>query len=282
MMRRRGWARVWYRYGSMIVGMAIVGSIVLAAVVGPLLWRLDPTALNPSIRLQAPSREHPLGLDDMGRDVLSQMLYGARTSLRVGLGTILLCGVLGTVLGMLSGYVSKLDGIIMRFLDGLMAFPAILLGLALMAAWGQSEINLILALAVVYTPSVARLVRSLCLTLREQDYVQAARAVGCSDLRIVVTHIFPGSLGPLCVQLTFLFAVAVLAEAALSFLGVGIPPYLPTLGNIISHGRVHAYRAPWLTVYPGLAISLTVLGLNLLGDGLRDLVDPTIATETRG
>jgi len=276
------WIKVWRRYGAMVVGAAIVGSIAFAAVVGPLLWRVDPTALNPSIRLSPPSRDHPLGVDDMGRDVLSQMLYGVRTSLRVGLGTVALCGLLGATLGLVSGYVSRVDGIIMRFFDGLMAFPAILLGLALMAAWGPSEINLILALAIVYTPSVGRLMRSQCLTLREWDYVQAARAIGCSDWRIVVTHILPGTIGPLCVQLTFLFASAMLAEAALSFLGIGIPPYLPTLGNIISHGRVHIYRAPWLTIYPGLAIALLVLGLNLMGDGLRDLVDPTLATESRG
>lgn len=281
-MLKRGCGRVWRRYRAMAVGAAIVGSIALAAALGPLLWRVDPTGLNPGIRLQAPSREHPLGVDDMGRDVLSQMLYGARTSLRVGLGTVALCGLLGTILGLASGYVSRLDGIIMRFFDGLMAFPAVLLGLALMAAWGPSETNLVLALAIVYTPSVGRLIRGQCLALREWDYVQAARAIGCSHLRIVTVHILPGTLGPLSVQLTFLFATAVLAEAALSFLGVGIPPYLPTLGNIISNGRVHVYRAPWLTVYPGLAISLMVLGLNLLGDGLRDVVDPTIVTESRG
>jgi peptide/nickel transport system permease protein len=192
---------------------------------------------------------------------------------------VILNGILGTLVGLTAGYFRRLDNIVMRIMDGLMAFPALLLAIALVAVLGASEINVVLALTAAYTPRTARIVRASVLVIREMEYVQAAIAAGAGSLRILFRHILTNSLAPLIVQLTFIFAVSVLAEAVLSFIGVGPPPPTPTWGNIIADGRNYIREAPWISLVPGVAIGLTVLGLNLLGDGLRDVLDPRLRVE---
>ena len=201
-------------------------------------------------------------------------MYGARVSLRIALFVVLLNGILGTAIGATAGYVRKLDNPIMRIMDSLMAFPAILVAITLAATLGASETNVVLALTVAYAPRTARIVRASVLVIREMEYVQAAIATGAGYVRVLFHHILLNSMAPLIVQLTFIFAVSVLAEAVLSFIGVGPPPPTPPWGNIIAEGRNYVREAPWISLFPGIAIAVTVLGLNLLGDGLRDVLDP--------
>jgi peptide/nickel transport system permease protein len=229
-----------------------------------------------SARLTAPGAAHWFGTDDVGRDVWSRVVYGARLSLLVGAAVVLLAFAVGLVCGLAAGYWRRLDNPVMRVMDGLMAFPAIILAIALMASLGPSVANVIVAIGVVYAPRVARIVRGSVLVIRETTYVEAARALGVSDVVIVMRHVLPNCLSPVIVQGSFVFAAAVLTEAALSFLGVGVPPYVPSWGNILAEGRLYLQQAPWLVLYPGAAIMLTIFGLNLLGDGLRDLLDPRL------
>jgi peptide/nickel transport system permease protein len=236
----------------------------------------NPTHMDVAARLGAPSAARWFGTDDLGRDVFSRVVYGARLSLLVGTAVVVLAFVAGVSAGLLAGYFRALDNPIMRVMDGLMAFPAIILAIALMASLGPSVTNVILAIAVVYTPRMARIVRGSVLVIRETAYVEAARALGASDASLMLSHILPNCLSPVIVQGSFVFAAAVLTEAALSFLGVGVPPYVPSWGNILSEGRLYLQQAPWLVLYPGAAIMLTILGLNLFGDGLRDLLDPKL------
>ncbi len=207
------------------------------------------------------------------------MIHGARVSLRIGLMVVVMNAILGTLIGAGAGSVRSLDNVVMRVMDGLMAFPAILLAIALAATLGASELNVVLALTIAYTPRTARIVRASVLVVRELEYVQAALAAGAGYLRILFRHILANSMAPLIVQLTFIFAVSVLAEAVLSFIGVGPPPPTPTWGNVIAEGRNYIREAPWISLFPGIAIGITVLGLNLLGDGLRDVLDPRIKVE---
>jgi peptide/nickel transport system permease protein len=215
-----------------------------------------------------------LGTDAFGRDILSRLVHGAQVSLRIGLMVVLVAGAFGTFFGAVAGYFRQLDNPVMRVMDAFMAFPAILLAIAIAAALGPSELNVVIALAAVYTPRTARIVRASVLVVREAEYVLAARTAGAGHARILLGHILPNSMAPLTVQLTFIFAYAVLAEAVLSFLGVGPAPPTPTWGNMIADGRNFIREAPWITLMPGIAVSMTVLGLNLLGDGLRDVLDP--------
>jgi peptide/nickel transport system permease protein len=208
--------------------------------------------------------------------VLARVMFGARLSLGIGLATVAITAIAGTIVGLLAGYFRRLDDLLMRLMDAMMAFPAILLAVAITAALGPSGINAVLALGVVYVPRTARILRASVLVVREMEHVVAARALGASNLRIMLVHVLPYCMAPLVVQLTFVFAYAVLAEAALSFLGMGPPPPAPTWGNVIADGRDYLREAPWICLFPGIAISLTVLGLNLLGDGLRDLLDPRL------
>ena len=212
--------------------------------------------------------------DGFGRDIASRIIYGTRVSLRIGLVVVVTTGILGTILGTLASYVRWLDGLIMRTLDGLMAFPGVLLAIALAAALGPSEINAIIALTITFTPRTARIVRASVLVVQGMQFIEAAHAVGASHARIIIRYILANALSPLIVQLTFVFAVSIVAEAILSFLGVGPPPPAPSLGNIIADGRTYIQEAWWIAVFPGVAIAVAVLSLNLMGDGLRDIIDP--------
>jgi len=226
--------------------------------------------------LKPPSFAHWLGTDDVGRDIYSRVIYGARISLIVGGSVVALSTLVGLAMGLMAGFYRSLDYPIMRVMDGMMAFPGIILAIALMASLGPSLLTVIIALGVVNTPRVARLVRGSVLVLRETQYVEAAHALGQRGAWILLRHVLPNCISPLIVQSTFIFAAAILGEAALSFLGVGSPPHIPSWGNILSDARTYLHQAPWMTLAPGAAIMATILGLNLLGDGLRDLLDPKL------
>ena len=261
---------------SIMIGGGLVLTVALLALLAGLVSPHDPLASNFRLKLQPPSAEHWFGTDHFGRDILSRVIHGGRLSLQIGLMVVLMTGLFGTVIGGLAGYFRRLDDPIMRLMDAMMAFPAILLALTVSATLGASVMNVVIALSVATTPHTARIVRSSVLVVREMPYVEAARALGAGDLRILWCHVLANSLAPLIVRLTFVFASAILAEAVLSYIGVGPPPPAPSFGNIIANGRDFMVEAPWVTVFPGLAIVVCVLGLNLLGDGLRDLLDPRI------
>ena len=273
---RLRWYRRLLRNRSVVIGAAVFLVFVLAALLAGYISTHNPTRLNPVNRLKPPSAQNYLGTDEFGRDVYSLVIHGSRVSLLVGGVTMVFTSVGGIVIGLVAGYYRRLDLVIMRFMDGLMAFPAILLAIALMAARGPGVWNVIFALSVVYMPRTAMLIRSTVLSLRELDYVQAARALGRRDLSIAFGHILPNCMAPLLVQGTFIFAYAVLAEAILGFLGVGVPPYVPSWGNVISSGKNVIREAFWVSLFPGLTLTVAGLSLNLLGDGLRDTLDPRL------
>jgi len=248
---------------------------VLAVVtIGPLVVPRDPTAMDYSVILSPPSLEHPFGTDDLGRDLLIRVLYGGRISLAVGAATMMLTAVAGTFVGLISGYSARVDFVLMRLMDILMSFPSLLLALAIMASLGSSEFNVVVALSLAYTPRTARVVRSAVLAIREATYVEAARALGAPTMRILIRHVLPGAIPALIVQQTFIFAYAILGEAGLSFVGVGIQPPTPSWGNIVGDARPVMEVAPWMVFFPGGAIMVCVLMLNLMGDGLREILDP--------
>ncbi|MFM8990694.1 MAG: ABC transporter permease [Alphaproteobacteria bacterium] len=230
-------------------------------------------------RLKPPSQAAWFGTDAYGRDLFARVLHGGQVSLLVGLSVAAATGIIGTLVGALAGFLRALDGPLMRVMDALMAFPSVLLAIAITAAMGPSLANVIVALAITYTPRTARVARAAVLVAMEQDYVQAARAYGCDGLRLLWSHVLPNCLAPLIVQVTFVFGYAVLAEAVLSFLGMGTPPPTPSWGGIVAEGRTLLRVAPWICLFPGIAIALFVLGLNLLGDGLRDVLDPRMRLE---
>ncbi len=264
---------------SFLIGGGIVLLLVLAALAAPLLTSFDPLAMRVRMRFRPPQWEFPFGTDRFGRDIFTRVLYGAQISLWIGLGTTLLSGVVGAAVGVIAAQFRWLDAPLMRVMDALMAFPAILLAIGLAAALGAGITNLIIALAVAYMPRTARMVRASALVVRELEFVDAARVAGAGNLRIMLRHLLPNCMGPLLVQLTFVFAYAILADAALSFLGIGTPPPAPSWGNIVAEGRDVAVEAWWIMLFPGLAISLAALGMNLLGDGLRDVLDPRLKVE---
>jgi peptide/nickel transport system permease protein len=272
---RPGWLGLFTRRKTTLVGAILMTVMLAIGVLAPLIAG-DPAHMDVSGRLTAPGRAHWFGTDDVGRDVWSRVVYGARLSLLVGGAVVVVSFMVGIVCGVVAGYYRRLDNVVMRVMDGLMAFPAIVLAIALMAALGPSVVNVIVAIAVVYSPRVARVVRGSVLVIRETTYVEAARALGVSDLVLLTRHVLPNCMSPVIVQGSFVFAAAVLTEAALSFLGVGVPPYVPSWGVILAEGRLYIQQAPWLVLYPGVAIMLTIFGLNLFGDGLRDLLDPKI------
>ena len=257
-----------------VTGCALLAIIFLMAILAPLLATQQPLAMKVTDRLKAPSAAHWFGTDEFGRDVYSRVVHGSRISIAVGLSVVVISSVFGLILGLYSAYYRHLDNLIMRVVDGLMAFPAVLLAIAIMAALGPKIENVIISISVVYIPTVARTVRSAALVVREQTYIEAIRALGGKPWRIIWRHIAPNCMSPLIVQATFIFAYAVIIEASLSFLGAGTPPPQPSWGNILSDGRTLIRQAWWIMVFPGIAIVMTVLGLNLIGDGLRDLLDP--------
>jgi peptide/nickel transport system permease protein len=260
------------------VGIVIVAVTVLAAVAGPLLTPYDPSAQELARRLEGPSLAHPFGLDELGRDIFARILAGARISLLVGIAVVSVSCTIGMLLGSIAGYFGgRVDDVISRFVDVLMAFPGILLAIALVAVLGPSLTNVVLALSVIGWVGYARLVRGQALRAREFEFVQAARALGAGPARIVVRHILPTALPAVVVQATLGMAGAIIAEAALSFLGLGVQPPTPSWGTMLDAGRSHLLDAPHLTIFPGLAIAILVLGFNFLGDGLRDRVDPKMA-----
>lgn len=258
----------------MVTGGITFILLCLAAIFGPFLVKFTPYEMSVSERLSAPSSEYVLGTDNFGRDLLTRIVYGARSTIGVGFSVALLTGIFGLIIGLYASYYSTLDHILMRISDGLMAIPGVLLAIALMAALGPSVRNVIIALSIVFTPYIARVVRSVALSIREQTYIEAMRAQGASSFRIIWLHIMPNTISPLVVQATFIFADAMITEAALSFLGVGVPAPDPSWGNILYDGKTVIYNAWWMTVFPGIMIVIAVLSLNLLGDGLRDLIDP--------
>jgi peptide/nickel transport system permease protein len=264
------------RDSGAVVGGLTVLIVALLGIVGPYFTGYDVLKVDPMNRLLPPSPEHWMGTDGFGRDMFTRVLYGARVSLLVGMATMLCATILGAFVGLIAGYFRSVDGPIMRVMDGFMAFPGILLAIAIMASLGPRTENVIAALTVVYLPRIARLVRGQVLVVRELLYVEAARAMGASNWRIIFRHTLPNSVSPLIVQASFTFAFAVITEASLSYLGAGVPPEIPTWGNQLHEGVPLMAAAPWMSVFPGLAITITVLGLNQLGDGLRDSLDPRI------
>jgi peptide/nickel transport system permease protein len=251
--------------------------IVVSALAATWLAPFSPTQLSIMQRLKAPDALHLLGTDDLGRDVLSRLLFAGQTSLSVGVAVVVFTSITGVLLGLLSGYFRALDAPLSRLIDAMMAFPDILLAIALVAALGPSATNVVIALGIVYTPRLARVIRASTLVIRELPYVEAAKALGVPTPVILYRHILRNLTSPLLVQCTFIFANAILAEAGLSFLGVGVSPDIPTWGTMISQGRQYMDQAGWIMLFPGIAIVLTVLSLQLLGDALRDALDPRLS-----
>jgi peptide/nickel transport system permease protein len=262
-----------------MAGLLIILAMIVLALLAPVISPYDPAQLSVRSRLQPPSWQHWFGTDDLGRDVLTRVLYSGRTSIAVGFAVVVFASVVGVFLGLMSGFFRRLDAPVSRLIDAMMAFPDILLAIALVAALGASATNVVIALGVVYAPRLARVVRASTLVIRELPYVEAARALGVPTHVTLVRHVLRNVTSPLLVQATFIFANAILAEAGLSFLGVGISPDIPTWGTMISVGRQYLEQAPWIMWFPGGAIILTVLSLQLVGDGLRDFLDPRLAKD---
>ena len=258
-----------------VVGLIMLILLALVAIFAEQIAPYDPNVSNALNRLNEPSALHLFGTDNFGRDVLSRVIYGARQSLSVSAAVVCTAGTLGVILGSTAAYFSKLGNVIMRILDGFMAFPSIVLNIAIMSALGPSVKNVILALTVSYTPGMVRIVRSAFLVQKEQVYVDAARVTGNSRLGIM-GHILPNCIAPIIIQATMIFGYVMLAEASLSFLGVGVPPEVPSWGNILSIGRTQIRTAPWITIFSGMVITTSVLSINMFGDGLRDALDPKL------
>jgi peptide/nickel transport system permease protein len=259
-----------------VSGLFLFAIILSVGLLAPLIAPVDPDKIDMNATFLPPSLAHPFGTDNFGRSLLSRVIWGARLSMLIGAAVVLINAVAGTAIGAAAGYFRSIDNLVMRANDALMAFPPVLLAIAVTAMLGPSITDVIIALGIVYTPRTARIVRSSVIVLREMDYVQAAVAAGAGDWHVLRRHILPNALAPLIVQLSFLFAYAVLTEATLSFLGVGAVPPTPTWGNIMAEGRQYLTDAPWIIGIPGAALMITVLGLNLLGDGLRDVLDPRL------
>jgi peptide/nickel transport system permease protein len=265
------------RHPTVVVGGFLLSLLFLMAIFAPWLGTIDPTTLSPIHRTRVPSEKFWFGTDLLGRDVYSRVVYGARVSLTVGFSVAILSAVIGTVIGLAAGFVKWIDAVVMRIMDGFMSIPTILLAIALIALTRASLENVILAVTIAEVPRVVRLVRSLTLSLREQPYVEAAVAAGAGRLRIVAKHIFPNTIAALTVQTTYICGLAILAEASLSFIGAGVPPSIPSWGNIMAEGRALWQIKPHLIAFPALFLSITILSINMLGDGLRDAIDPRMA-----
>ncbi|RJE89178.1 ABC transporter permease [Paracoccus onubensis] len=267
------------RNRAVVIGMIILTTVVLAAILAPLITPYAPNKLSIVNKLLPPSAGHWFGTDEFGRDILSRAIYAGRISLLVSLGVVILSTILGVILGVAAGFFPRLDTPISRLLDAMMSFPDILLAIALVAALGPSLVTVIIALGITYAPRLARIVRGSTLVLREMPYIEAAVTLGLPTRQLLLRHVLLNLASPILVQATFVFASAMLAEASLSFLGVGVSTDMPTWGTMLASGREYMNNAPWLMLFPGLAIVFSVLSLQLLGDGLRDLVDPRLTKE---
>ena len=277
-MRERGrFGTFFRRYPTVVVGGAILAVMLFIAVFAPLLFTVDPTALAPAKRTRPPSELYWFGTDMLGRDIYSRVLYGSRVSLIVGFSVAAIASVTGAFIGLVSGFVRPLDTVIMRVMDGLMSIPPILLAIALMALTRGSVGNVIIAISIAQIAPVSRLVRGVVLSLREQPYVEAAIASGTRVPMIIWKHILPNTLAPLMVQATFICASAMITESILSFIGAGTPPIIPSWGNIMAEGRALWQVKPYIVFFPAAFLSVTVLAVNLMGDGLRDALDPRLA-----
>nr|WP_160123401.1 ABC transporter permease [Rhodovarius lipocyclicus] len=274
---RKGFIGFLRRYPTMAIGGFLLLLMLGIAVFAPYLFTRDPTALAPALRTREPSAQFWFGSDMLGRDVYSRVLYGARVSLLVGFSVALLASVAGLFIGIVSGFSRLVDSIVMRVMDGLMSIPSILLAIALMALTRGSVQNVIIAITIADIPRVSRLVRGVVLSLREQPYVEAAVAAGTRTPMIMLKHILPNTLAPLTVQATYICAAAMITEAILSFIGAGTPPIIPSWGNIMAEGRALWQVKPYIVFFPAIFLSITVLAVNLLGDGLRDAIDPRLA-----
>ncbi|HWL82808.1 MAG TPA: ABC transporter permease [Roseomonas sp.] len=265
-----------FRHRLFVTGLILFGIIAFMAAAAPWITDINPNRLSMRNKFLPPGGDFVLGTDNFGRSLWSRVVWGARLSVIIGISVVALNAVFGTLIGALAGYFRRLDNLLMRINDALMAFPAILLAIGVTAMLGPSTANVIIALGIVYVPRTARIVRSSVIVLREMEYVQAAIAAGAGHWRILRHHILPNAMAPMIVQLSFLFAYAVLSEATLSFLGLGAVPPTPTWGNIMAEGRDFMRDAPWIIAIPGVTLMITVLGLNMLGDGLRDVLDPRL------
>lgn len=261
----------------MFLGILLLIGMSIIALGAPLWSKMDPLAINPIDRLQAPSAKHWFGTDHLGRDIYARAIYGSRISLSIGLCVATVSMAIGLAIGLVGGYDRRLDMIFMRMMDGLMAIPAILLAIALMALMKASVQNVIIALVIPEIPRVVRVVRAAVLSLREQPFVEATRAAGAWTPRILFRHILPNTVAPLIVQGTYICASAIIIEAYLSFLGAGTPPQIPSWGGMMAEGRPYVQIAFWIILFPGLFLAMTVLAINLVGDGLRDTLDPKLA-----
>ncbi|MCL6586669.1 MAG: ABC transporter permease [Anoxybacillus sp.] len=271
---KEGW-RSFKKNKMALIGMGIVVFFILLAVFAPLLAPYGINDQNLSLRLQSPSKDHLFGTDDFGRDILSRVIYGARISLWVGFFSVLGSVVVGSLLGIVAGYYGRwVDGIISRLFDIMLAFPSILLAIGIVAVLGPSLQNALIAIAVINIPNFGRLIRSRVLSIKQEEYIMAAKAIGMSDARILFHHILPNSMAPIIVQGTLAIATAIIEAAALGFLGLGAQPPNPEWGTMLASSKEFLTQAPWTMIFPGLAIMLTVLGFNLMGDGLRDALDP--------
>jgi peptide/nickel transport system permease protein len=273
---RPGLASLIFQRKSLLIGLAVIAVITILAVLAPMIAPYAPNKLSVVNRLKPPSERWWFGTDEFGRDIFSRTIYAGQLSLLVGAAATVLAAAIGITLGLIAGFFRKADGIVARIIDAMMAFPDILLAISLVAALGPSLATVIVALGIVYAPRLARIVRASTLIIRELPYIEAARALGVSTSRIMIRHVLRNLVSPILVQATFIFAYAMLAEASLSFLGVGVSPEIPTWGTMIAAGRQYVGSADWMTLFPGVAIVLAVLSLQLVGDGLRDLLDPRL------
>lgn len=277
---RESWlTRFWIftcRYPTVVGGAFVLVVMVVLSVASPYISS-DPFDLNPINRLKFPSAEYLFGTDYLGRDIYSRTMHGGRISLTVGIGAAVFATLIGLVIGLVSGYSRAVDAVMMRIMDGLMAIPEILLAIILVAISSASIENVIMAITIPEVPRVARLVRSIVLTIREQPYVEAAISIGTGIPKLLFRHILPNTMAPLIVQMTYVFASAVIMEALLGFIGAGTPPEIPSWGNIMAEGRIYFQLAPWIIFFPGAFLTMTVLAVNVFGDGLRDMLDPRLA-----
>ena len=277
--RPGAWGRFreyWRRHPTVVIGGGLLLAMAVVAVAAPWIAP-DPLRLNPINRLKPPSETFWFGADFLGRDIYARTVYGGQISLMVGIAVAAISTVVGLTIGLLAGYIRWVDAVVMRIMDGLMAIPGVLLAIALISLAGASITNVIIAITIPEIPRVVRLVRAVVLTVREQPYVEAAVSVGTRLPKILLKHILPNTLAPLIVQATYVCASAVVIEAILSFLGAGTPPEVPSWGNIMAEGRTYFQFAPWMIFFPGIFLAVTVLAVNMLGDGLRDSLDPRIA-----